>query len=129
MNKKDILILAKKSNNERGLRGFLVHRPSDCTPYIVCSHLTIDDNDQVDWDWGHYCNNIFTALYVFYEYEIQDLNIFDKEELDWLDWYTTERSSKSVYEIEVNERQQQILETITTLINGWLDRDSASIRL
>ncbi|MGM9544096.1 MAG: hypothetical protein ACI3T9_03865 [Romboutsia timonensis] len=69
MEKSRVIVLAKKKNAKEVTRGYLVYNIGNPTPFIVCSYYQEYEN-KVEWDWGHYFDNLEDALKFFYQDEI-----------------------------------------------------------
>lgn len=46
------------------------------TPFVICSHL-IEDNNKVTWDWGHYYNDLLSAVMDFYKDDLNEKYDFE----------------------------------------------------
>lgn len=69
MEKSRVIVLAKKKNAKEVTRGYLVYNIGNPTPFIVCSYYQEHEN-KVEWDWGHYFDNLEDALKFYYQDEI-----------------------------------------------------------
>ena len=69
MEKSRVIVLAKKKNAKEVIRGYLVYNIGNPTPFIVCSYYQEHEN-KVEWDWGHYFDNLEDALKFYYQDEI-----------------------------------------------------------
>lgn len=72
MEKSRVIVLAKKKDAKEVTRGYLVYNIGNPTPFIVCSYYQEHDN-KVEWDWGHYFDNLEDALTFYYQEELDKM--------------------------------------------------------
>jgi hypothetical protein len=69
---KNVIVLQKKENADEIQRGYLLYVKGNPTPFVVCSYYHDDNDGTCGWDWGHYHDNMLSALITFYKDEIEE---------------------------------------------------------
>ena len=106
MNAQNIVLLAVQK--EKGTRSHLVYIKSK-NEFAICSHFE-NDGEVVSWDWGHYYDNLLSAVMDFYKDDFENLFKFN---------YNYDILNELAYKETTTKMEQNALEDITHFIRYW----------
>lgn len=103
MDAQNVVLLAKHKTKE--LRNYLVYLRTK-GEFVICSHFKTD-GETVDWDWGHYYNDLLSAVMDFYK---------DDFEITYKFKYNYDILNDLMYKETTTEMETKALEDITHFI-------------